>query len=127
MLFNTDGSIRAHVAVHRKRVAVGGVEVEIGGIAEVAVDPAHRGQGYVRTLMKAVHEWLIREGVPFAILFGHNPIYLSSGYRPLGSPVRFFDPGSQSWKEEINGAAMVRELGATPWPEGLTDLRGPMF
>ena len=126
LMKNEDGSIRAHVAVHLKTVRVEGADVRIGGIAEVAVDPAYRGQGCLRRILPAVHSWLLAQGVSFAMLIGNPSIYRSSGYRSLLSPIRYLDEGC-GWKEEVHGLAMVRELGSERWPAGVTDLRGPLF
>jgi hypothetical protein len=121
------GELIAHVAVHDKVIGITSGELRIAGIAEVCVDSRQRGRGLVRELLAAAHPWLAAREIPAAMLFGDTHVYASSGYRNIANPIRHQRPDSGSWVVEIFDSAMVKPLRDFVWPEGVVDLRGPMF
>ncbi|MBL9208272.1 MAG: GNAT family N-acetyltransferase [Opitutaceae bacterium] len=124
----SDGSLAAHVAVHDKVVSAAGMNHRIGGVAEVAVHPAQRGHGHVRTLLAAAHAWMVRQGFEYAVLFAHHPnIYASSGYREVNNLFRAVPTteGAPAW--ERADKVMVAEFKGNVWPSGEVRLSGPLF
>lgn len=123
-----DGKLAAHVALHEKEVSAAGVKYRIGGIAEVAVHPAQRGHGHVRTLLAAAHSWMAAQGIGFAVLFAHHPnIYASSGYREVDNLLCAVPlPGDPAQWERAD-KVMVAEFGGSIWPSGDVRLPGPKF
>lgn len=119
---NQQGAIVAHVGVHDKHIETANLTYRIGGIAEVCVHPDFRGHGYVRMTLGSVHEWLVKHGFDFAILFGDAQMYRSSGY--LQVPNLFSGTEDKGWQQTD---AMIRELSTTPWPSGEVHLPGPRF
>lgn len=122
-----NGEVVAHVAAHEKRVFAGGEAIPIGGIAEVCVDPAYRGQGYVRGLLEEAHSLLRAKGMPFSVLFGESRIYSSSGYVTVKNLYRDFPEESGGVVRRATDWAMVLPLAGGIWPEGEVYLPGPTF
>jgi GNAT superfamily N-acetyltransferase len=121
-----DGGLIAHTAAHDKTVGVAGECLRIGGIAEVCVHPAHRGCGLVRRILATAHDWLRGRDYPFAMLFGDPRVYASSGYAAVENVVCDEpDPAGTSGRHPVK--AMVRPLGARPWPTAEVYLPGPKF
>jgi predicted N-acetyltransferase YhbS len=126
-LWEADGRLIAHAAVHHKKLGSPTGDVTIGGVGDVCVHPACRGQGLVRALLLAVHEDLKHRGVPFAMLIGDAKVYGSSGYRSINNSLRYREFGSTTWATKPHPQAMVCALSGARWPEGVLDLRGPLF
>jgi predicted N-acetyltransferase YhbS len=120
------GAFIAHIGVHDKCVKADGKTYRIAGIAEVCVHPDHRGHGYVRAMLLCIHDWLMRQGVDFAMLFGDRRVYSSSGYVLVDN--LFHDVETvegQIYRKQLS--AMVKELSGTPWPGTEVHLPGPVF
>jgi GNAT superfamily N-acetyltransferase len=127
LLRDEQGRLVGHLAIHEKRLSVDTLELSVGGVAEVCVHESQRGRGHARRLLERAHEDLRARGVPFAVLFGEAELYISSGYLPLTAPIRRFDPETQRYETAPSRVALHRPLLGQAWPEGLIDLRGPMF
>lgn len=127
LLRSIEGQLVAHLGVHEKVLGVGNADVAVGGMAEVCVRPAQRGQGHVHRLLEEAHRGLLERGVLFAILFGDSKIYGSSGYQSLSAPISRLDPTTQRVDTAPHPSALVRALADRPWPDGPVDLRGPLF
>lgn len=119
---NERGLIVAHVGVHEKTVEAEGQVHRIGGIAEVCVHPDCRGRGYVRMMLRLIHDWLRQRGFTFAVLFGDPRVYGSSGYVQVSNLVH--GGGEEGW---MPATAMIRELSGVPWSRGEVRLPGPRF
>lgn len=119
--------IVGQIAIHEKSGLGPGGEFRFGGIAEVCVLERARRKGLVRRMLDVAHARLREEGVPFAILFGEKEVYGSSGYHPLGVPLRLRDVTTDRWTTAIRPSAMYIELLDDPFPTGTIDLRGPDF
>jgi len=52
-------------------------------LGPLVVDPAHKGQGYGKALMRKVMEEARKGGCPFVVLVGDQPYYWPFGFRPL--------------------------------------------
>lgn len=121
-----EGNIVAHAALHEKTVESGGQTFRIGGVAEVCVLPAWRGRGYVRALLAAVREWLSSRGFAFAVLFGNEKVYGSSGYTRVEN--LFHDSKDEKGAPcRKQATALVRPLSGTPWPTCEVYLPGNRF
>jgi GNAT superfamily N-acetyltransferase len=120
--------LAAHIAIHDKTIGSAIGDLRVGGVANVAVHPDHRGRGYVRLILQEVHAFLTARNIPFAILFASDlGVYRSSGYVQVLNPLRTCTPRTGAWTVEPSDCFMVKQLGAIPWPEGVIDLRGPAF
>ena len=123
-----DGKLAAHIAVHEKEATHAGVKYRVGGIAEVAVHPAYRGRGHVRSLLAVIHPWLAAQGFEFAVLFPHDSkIYASSGYVEVNN-VFYEEKGLDGRvRRERGKESMVAVIGRKAWPAGDVDVPGPKF
>jgi hypothetical protein len=88
--------------------------------------------GHVKELLGVAHPALERMGFAFAVLFGRQRIYRSSGYRIAHNPVRYYDEKSGAWKierfvEPEVRCFMYRPLTRSDWPEGMVDIQGATF
>lgn len=72
--------------------------IRVGGdaygllLGPLVVEPAHKGQGHGKALMRLVMEEARKAGWPFVILVGDQPYYWPFGFRPL-PPGRVQMPG----------------------------------
>jgi predicted acetyltransferase len=117
----------ANVALHAKTISTVEGEIKIGGIAEVAVHPDYRGRGYVKIMLRQIHDWLKQSNYPFAMLFGDYKVYSSSGYVNIDNELKYFDTEQKQWRVKKIQSAMICPLAEKKWPEGLINLNGPMF
>lgn len=123
-----DGNlIIAHVAVHDKDIETKKGVIRIGGVAEVCVHPDYRGKGLVKKMLAFIHERLKENGFGFAMLYGEERVYSSSGYTTIKNEIKFLDHVTKEWKIEISKDAMVAPLIDDNWPDGLIDIKGPTF
>ena len=131
-LWLTDGTSRpvAHLAVERRLVDVGGAEILVAGIGEVAVSPELHGRGVGAALMA---EFRPRLRTVFAADFGFVQcgegvlgFYRSVGWIPVPNVVRHLDPDDEQTVREGVWPALVTpgRRTRTEWPDGLVDLRG---
>lgn len=122
-----EGRLIAHVAAHDLSI-MGGLQprsrvFRIFGVAEVCVEPASRGAGLVREMLDAAHAFGEARGFDFAMLFGREAIYRSSGYHVMKGRVSVHDSaGSVKARTDV----LVRAL-AGAIPEGTLALDGPAF
>jgi len=112
----------AHVAVHDKLVTVSGVTYAISGIAEVCVHPKYRKRGLVKSLMERVNAERLKAGDAFALLFGDEQVYASSGYRCIDN-LYVLSP-QQEWVAVGHAMALVLNKA---WPTGEVRLVGIPF
>ena len=127
MLRDESGQLVAHAAVHEKSIGVGAGELLVGGMAEVCVLESQRGRGYVRRLLEAAHGGMLERGIHFALLWGDRQVYRSSGYRAVEAPIRRLNHKTQTIEVGTMDTVLYKPLTEQPWPEGLVDLRGPLF
>lgn len=119
------GMLVGHVCLHHRIIGTPRQDLRIGGIAEVCVRPTHRGRGLVRQMLKAVHEW--DRSSDFQMLFGKEEVYRSSGYRTVHNPLRHLDLEHNQWITKPLAGTMIRPSAKSDWPDGIIDLRGPVF
>jgi predicted GNAT family N-acyltransferase len=120
-----EGRVVGHLAAYRRAIRIGDETERVAMIGGVAIDPAERGRGHVRTMLADCHARFAAEGLPFSILFAFIPaVYRSSGYREMTNTTRFLDHDG-GWKELVFRGGMVAALGSRRWPDLPIDLHGP--
>ncbi|SHJ04916.1 GNAT family N-acetyltransferase [Wenxinia saemankumensis] len=128
---DADGRVAGHVGLTYRAIRLGAPLVDILGLADVAVDPAHRGQGIASRLMEEVVAIGRDSPAEFLVLFGDRPLYAGSGFVPKTNALRFpshDDARSGDLVERRVGELMVLPLGGTAWDEDATvDLAGSLF
>lgn len=136
-----DGVIAAGARIRHDSITVGGGVATCGGIAGLAVHPAHRGAGLFGPLLTAVIARCRQEGLAFSMLYPSNPsIYHRYGYQevarenevwvPLGDlqrlrpvPGRRLVPVTEQTMPRLR--ALYREL--TALDNGMLLREGPLF
>src|SRR5690625_5327673 len=77
-----DGVIAAGARIRHDTISLGGGVATCGGIAGLAVHPAHRGDGLLETILTAVIDRCAQERIAFSMLYPSNPgIYRRHGYQ----------------------------------------------
>lgn len=110
-----DGAIVSHVACVPVELRAGDVRVECGGIAGVATDPDHRGDGHMTRLIEFWLERLDERNVPLAELEGDRVGYGRFGWENAGREWRYLIT-ERSFALEPAGTDRVRQYRA---PEDL--------
>lgn len=126
-IIENKSEIIAHAALHKKEIITESNKIIIGGIAEVCVHPEYRGNGLVKLLLTHAHDFSIKEGFMFTMLFGDAKVYSSSGYKVIENKIKYLDHITKLWKVENISDVMVKELATYMWPKGIIDLQGPTF
>lgn len=127
-----DGQIVAHLAVQLRAVRLGEDLLTIAGIADVATDPDHRGQGYAARLLQAAIAAARQSPAQHVLLFGTAKLYAAAGFRPTANPLTYLDlTGARTGaphRDEVNPHLQVLDLGSNDWDESLPlDLLGGLF
>jgi predicted N-acetyltransferase YhbS len=103
--------VLAHLDLYWRSVGVGGGEVEVAAIGQVATDPAYRGLGLATALVRTAHRIAAERGLEWAALFGVSSLYRRIGYfMPRDAP-----------KPEFLVCPLVE---GSEWPSGAIDTRG---
>ena len=126
LIIRGDGII-GHMALVLRSVQLGASRVTIAGLAEVATDPAHRGQGIAAGLLQAAIEAAKASPAEYLLLFGVAKVYSAAGFRTASNPLTHIEVDGTRVVTGGDDDLMVLPLRGTPWPEGLVDLRGPVF
>lgn len=126
LIVRADGII-GHIALVLRSVVLGGRQVTVAGLAEVATDPAHRGQGIAADLLRVAIDEAKASPAEYLLLFGVASVYAAHGFRTVSNPLAHVDVGGTRVVTAGDDDLMVLPLRATPWPMGLVDLRGPVF
>lgn len=103
------GAIVAQLWIADRTMNYGRSSVRFGGIADVAVDPAHRGRGHAGRLLDAAIERMRADGQPLSLLSTGTPaVYASRGWHPVPSArlEAEFPSGDIEWA----GGYVVREF-----------------
>jgi predicted N-acetyltransferase YhbS len=125
------GAIIGHMALTLRAVELGGRLVTIAGLAEVATDPGHRGQGIAAALLQAAIAEAKASPAEYFLLFGVAGLYGAAGFRTVANRMAHILPkGDRAVRVVSTGDdhLMVLPLRDAPWPDEATlDLRGPVF
>lgn len=121
------GTIVAQLGIHERTFDCDGVSYRFGGVGDVCVHPDHRGNGYVRDMIAAAHDFLRQRDYPFGMLFGNPQVYGSSGYRRADNVLCNMAMESNTPGEWRPVHPLICELADTPWPTGTIHMPGPTF
>ncbi len=78
--------VLAHLDLYWRAVGVGGAEVDVAAIGQLATDPAQRGLGLASALVRTAHRLARERGLEWAALFGVSTLYARIGYRHPPDP-----------------------------------------
>lgn len=125
-------AIIAHLAVQLRAVRLGDDLLTVAGIADVATDPDHRGQGHAATLLQVAIEVARRSPADFVLLFGTAKLYKAAGFRPISNPLTYLDlTGARTGalnKTEVSEHLQLLALPDRTWDESKPlDLLGGLF
>ncbi|MGI8855483.1 MAG: GNAT family N-acetyltransferase [Thermomicrobiales bacterium] len=125
-----DGEMVAHLDFERRVIRVGGREIVVAGVGEVATHPDWQQKGLGRRLMREFHTILCTEiPVPFGFLNCLEAVagfYTSVGWRRMPQSTRERDRITGAWAEHTLPAMVLPAVAPIDaWPcEGLIDLCG---
>jgi GNAT superfamily N-acetyltransferase len=109
------GPVLSHVDLYYRRVVIGSptfTTLTVAAIGNVCTDPAHRGKGYARALVRRVHAHAREHpGIDYAALF--------SAYLGLYEPLGYRQPDPERLPDFL-----VCPLTGEAWPPGRIDTRG---
>ena len=130
-LVHRQSVIVGHMALVLRAVLLGDRLVTVAGLAEVATDPAHRGQGIAGALLQTAISEARSSPAAFLLLFGEAKLYASAGFQPVANKMAYVvTTGSRVARIVSDGddSLMVLPLSGQAWPYASTlDLRGPVF
>lgn len=125
LTLDNDKKVIGHLAAYTRAIEIGGVEITIGMIGDVATKMEHRRKGIAKDLVVSAHNYFQEQSIEYAVLFAFEPkFYVSSGYNDITNQIRFLD-NNDEWKTLVCPGSMYCELADKPWPDGLVDLKGP--
>ena len=131
LVVRQSGRIVGHMALTLRAVQLGGRLATITGLAEVATDPDHRGQGIAAALLQAAIAEAKSSPAAFLLLFGGAKVYAAAGCRAVANRIAHVEiKGIRAARLVSDGddSLMVLPLTDDMWPDdALLDLRGPMF
>jgi predicted N-acetyltransferase YhbS len=126
-----DGRIIGHMALQFRAMRLGERLVTIAGLADVATDPDHRGQGIAATLLQAALAEAQASPAEFFLLFGTARLYHAAGFRPVQNPMTWVEmrgARTRAIHREPADSLMVLPLRGTPWDATAPlDLLGNLF
>lgn len=127
-----DDAIVAHLAVQLRAVRLGDDLVTIAGIADVATDPNHRGQGHAAGLLQAAIAAATTSPADFVLLFGTARLYAAAGFRAIANPLTYLELTGARTRDlhrvEASEHLQVLALKGRTWdPNKPLDLLGGLF
>lgn len=127
-----DGQVIAHLAVQLRAVRLGEDLTTIAGIADVATDPDHRGQGHAATLLQTAISTAQQSPARHVLLFGTAQLYPAAGFRPIQNPMTYIDlmnaRSGALHRDRPEEHLQVLDLSGMPWDESKPlDLLGGLF
>ena len=125
VVLRVGGEIVSGAKIVDRVIGVGGLEVRVGGIGDVATARTWRRQGLATAAMRRVGDFLCNDlGADFGLLFCDThllPFYGRLGWQRVDGPTMIEVPwGRVPFPEET----MVLPCRGVLWPGGETDLRG---
>ena len=109
------GAVVGHLWIADRAMRYGEARVRFGGIADVAVDPAHRGRGHAGRLLDAAVERMQADGQPLSLLSTGTPeVYAGRGWHPV--PTAQLEADFPSGDIEWAGGYVVRPFESADLP-----------
>ena len=131
LLARDQGRIVGHMALMLRSVRLGEDRFEVACLAEVATDPARRGQGIASALLQAAVVEAQASPARHVLLFGTARLYEAAGFRRVANPMTFLHLESNQTQAILHEAAaslQVLPLRGVAWePVAPLDLLGPLF
>lgn len=131
LVVRVKGRIIGHMGLLFRAVRLGGLLTDVAGLADVATDPAHRGQGIAQTLLQAAIAEARASQAVFFLLFGNANLYSGNEFRRQTNMLTYLEMrGAVTGSVKIEPAEelMVLPLRERPWPVGVPlDLLGSLF
>lgn len=120
------GRVVSVVGILKRRIQVGEIPLDIGGISGVATHPDHQKQGFGSVLLRRAAEFIHQDlHIDFGLLVcapDTVTFYSKLGWQIVEDEMIFEFQGT---KHTFTGKTMVLPLGERPWPKGTIDLCGP--
>jgi len=130
-LIARDPQIIGHIGLTFRHIRQGGRLIPILGVADVATDPARRGQGIAGRLVQAVIAEARAGPADFILLFGGAAVYAAAGFRPVQTVLRAVDMTGAITLGIVDAPAdslMVLPLRQTEWDAANPiDMLGHLF
>lgn len=131
LIARVDGRLAGHVALTYRVIQMNDLLIPVLGLAEVATDPAFRGQGVARALIANALTIATKSDASFALLFGDPAHYSRYGFQTAKNQLRHFDlehGTSLAVKTVTDPGFMVAKTGDIVWDDQTeVDLMGHMF
>lgn len=123
--------IIGHMALQFRAMRLGPNLITVAGLADVATDPDHRGQGIAGHLLQTAIEVAQDSPAQFILLFGTAGLYGGAGFRTVVNKLVHVEMEG-AVTDAVHGVAsehlMVLPLRDTSWDEDATlDLLGNRF
>ena len=115
LVAEVDGAVVGHLWIADRTMRYGVARVRFGGIADVGVDPAHRGRGHAGRLLDAAVERMQADGQPLSLLSTRSSaVYAGRGWRPI--PTALVEAEFPSGDIEWAGGYVVRPFQSGDLP-----------
>ena len=130
-LVHRQGPIVAHMALQFRAMRLGDRLITVAGLADVATDPARRGQGLASGLLQVALAEATASPAEYVLLFGTAKLDLAAGFRPVPNPliwVEMRDAVTRRIHHAPADSLMVLPLRGQPWDDTAPlDLLGNFF
>ena len=118
LVIQDDDSIMAHLWLANRTIRYGMGRINVGCIADVAVDPEHRGKGHAGLLLDTAIERMCLNDQPLSLLSAGTPeVYMSRGWHSI--PTSRLEAEFPSGNIEWSGGHTVRPFE----PDDLPNVR----
>lgn len=131
IIMRAEGRIVGHMGLLFRAVRLNGMLTDVAGLADVATDPDHRGQGIAQALLQAAIAEVRASQAAFFLLFGNENIYSGNGFHRQTNSLTYLEMRGAvtgALKTEPAEELMVLPLRDQIWPAAAPlDLLGTLF
>lgn len=131
IVMRAEGRIIGHMGLLFRAVRLNGGLTDVAGLADVATDPDHRGQGIAQALLNAAIAEARASQAAFFLLFGNANVYSGNGFQRQTNALTYLEMrGAVTGvvKTEPAEELMVLPLRDQIWPAAAPlDLLGTLF